>query len=393
MSKYSRHDEEMIRVERLVREWRRSGLLDKAQEDRILPELHTDLRRTNIFLRAILFGFGLLIILSAVLLFGVTLSLNDEWPAATLCVLGAGASLWLSNCLIDRFRLYRFGIEEAAAIAGGVLLAVAAGLIASLPAVRQTGDFTLFIGLIFGSLAGLAIYIRYAYLYAAVAGLLCMGLVPFQLGMPEGVQRLVSAGGFAVAFIVIGSMKRGETDYDFPADDYTTLQAISWFGAYASLNLYLSSLGWLFGTGTVIAIGLFYWFSYVAIWVVPIAGLLVALRARERALIDVNIGLFLLTLATNKPYLGLVRQTWDPILLGIFLIITAIVLRRWLSSRPQSGFTVERILLSDQRGISVLGTASAVLHTVPNQPTDRVPVREFDPAGGRSGGAGASGSF
>src|SRR5947207_1901921 len=107
MSKYSRHEEEAIRVDGLVREWTRSGLLNKSQEDRILPELKTDLRRTNTFLRSILFAFGLLIILAAVLLIGVTLSLSDEWPGAMLCLLGAAASLWLSNYLIDRFRLYR----------------------------------------------------------------------------------------------------------------------------------------------------------------------------------------------------------------------------------------------------------------------------------------------
>src|SRR6185503_11345398 len=123
---YSRHEEQAVRVERLVREWTRSGLLEKAQEERILPELKVDLRRTNLFFRAMLFAFGVVIILSAVLLVGITLSLNDEAPAAILCLAGAAGSFALSNLLVRRIRLYRFGIEEAAAIAGGTLLALAA---------------------------------------------------------------------------------------------------------------------------------------------------------------------------------------------------------------------------------------------------------------------------
>ena len=48
----------------------------------------------------------------------------------------------------------------------------------------------------------------------------------------------------------------------------------------------------------------------------PAIGLFVAIREKNRPLLDVNIVLVLATLATNKPYLGTARQTWDPILLG-----------------------------------------------------------------------------
>jgi hypothetical protein len=139
--------------------------------------------------------------------------------------------------------------------------------------------------------------------------------------------------------------------------------------------------------------GPFYWFTYIAIWLIPVSGLYLALRARERPLLDVSIGLTLLTLATNKAYLGIARQTWDPIILGIFLIAAAVILKRRLFAGNRDGFTAERILLADERGLSALGTASAVMPGAPPMPADHVPVRNLDPGGGRSGGAGASGSF
>jgi hypothetical protein len=47
MNIYSRDDERSIRVQRLVEDWTRSGLLQQDQRERIVPELKVDLRRTN----------------------------------------------------------------------------------------------------------------------------------------------------------------------------------------------------------------------------------------------------------------------------------------------------------------------------------------------------------
>ena len=62
MNLYSRDDERKIRVQRLVDDWTKSGLLVPEQRTRILPELQVDLRRTNVFLRATLFIFGYMIV-------------------------------------------------------------------------------------------------------------------------------------------------------------------------------------------------------------------------------------------------------------------------------------------------------------------------------------------
>src|ERR671912_277997 len=109
MSLYSRDDERAIRVQRLVNDWTKSGLLLPEQKDRILPELQVNLRRTNVFLRATLFVFGYMIVNALAGLFVVTLNLSE---GATMYLAGFAAIAFftLAQILVRQFRLYRFGI-------------------------------------------------------------------------------------------------------------------------------------------------------------------------------------------------------------------------------------------------------------------------------------------
>ena len=137
----------------------------------------------------------------------------------------------------------------------------------------------------------------------------------------------------------------------------------------------------------------FYWFTYATIWALPPAGLYLAIRDKDRALLDVSLVMALVTLLTNKAYLGWPRHEWDPILLGVFLMAAAVAVRRWLSAGAngqRAGFTPARILSKDTGAVTMLGTASAGLH----REAPRVPEpggSGFD--GGRSGGGGASGGY
>jgi len=223
--------------------------------------------------------------------------------------------------------------------------------------------------------------------------MLCMATAPFQMDLSREFQRPASAVLLLLVFI-IARRKRLQANPDFPADEYSVIQAVAWAGIYACLNLHLSSL-WpsIRSIRDTVMTGDFQLFTFAAIWLLPGIGLFLAIRDRDRMLLDVSIILSLVTLATNKPYLGMVRQTWDPILLGVFLIGTAVALRRWLSARDRTGFTAERILIADKRGLAALGTASAALQTFPQPPPTAAPAAKFEPGGGRSGGGGASGAF
>jgi hypothetical protein len=73
MSAYEPDHERAVRLLHRVRDWHRSALISEAQRDRMAADLETGLRRTNIFLRATMFLFGLMIALAATGLIGVLL--------------------------------------------------------------------------------------------------------------------------------------------------------------------------------------------------------------------------------------------------------------------------------------------------------------------------------
>jgi hypothetical protein len=140
---------------------------------------------------------------------------------------------------------------------------------------------------------------------------------------------------------------------------------------YGFINLHLFSSVLPLGVSSAVTTSNFYSFTYVMTWLLPAIGLWLAIRSKQRLLLDVNLAMALATLATNKPYLHGVQEPWDPILLGLLLVGVVIALRRWLSKDPaglRNGFTAVRLLESDRRTLAA--TASVLF-----------------------GGAGASGSF
>jgi hypothetical protein len=378
MNCYSQAAEEKIRAYSAVREWTRSGLLELSQTESIQAELRTDLRRTNNFLRAVLFIFTCLITAASVALFATVFDINETGPAVATCFVFALLCYGLAEYLIGRLHFYRFGIEEGLA-ASAVLL----GVIGSGVAADST-ERAILVVLSVAAAGSLYLYRRFGYLYAAVAAMLCAAALPFQFNFSLEFQRAAAALIFFFVFVVA---RRGRLAYgdDYPGDDYGLIQASAAAGAYLSLNFQLIDVH---GPGTL------YWVTYALVWMMPVVGLWLALRDRDRPLLDVSLLMALTTLVTNKPYLGLTRQSWDPILFGIFLCGTAIVVRRWLSSGPggmRRGFTASRLMSGDRRILTAVGTASTVLQpdVAVREPAASKP--EF--GGGRSGGAGASGSF
>ena len=198
---------------------------------------------------------------------------------------------------------------------------------------------------------------------------------------------MLAAVAIAFVFTIVRSKRRHYGD-DYPGDEYGWLQAAAFAGVYIAVNLHLRG-SW---DG---AHGLFYWGTYAVIWILPLAGLAVAVREKDRELLDVGVVLALVTLLTNKPYFGWPRHTWDPIVLGLVLMAIAIAVRRWLASGPggeRHGFTSRRLLEKDRAVMSIVGTASSLIAPRGTGPS-RTDAPEPAFRGGRSGGGGGSGNF
>lgn len=132
------------------------------------------------------------------------------------------------------------------------------------------------------------------------------------------------------------------------------------------------------------------------IWCLPPVVLMRGVRQKDRFVIAVGSIVAILTLVTNKPYLGWPRHSWDPMLLGILLTGVALFLQRWLARGPngiRSGFTAARRSGKDKQWMDA---TSAVLGLVTPQsitPSAEPKGSDFRFGGGASGGGGAGGDF
>jgi hypothetical protein len=382
MNIYSQDDERAIRVQRLLHDWNTSGLISTEQRDRMLPDVQVDLRRTNLFLRGTLFVFAHMIITSAAGLVAITLPLDDRGVAMTVAAVVAAACFAAAQWLIGRYQLYRFGIEEAAAVASGVFFVIAVAL---------AFDGRWLMLAVFGSatVAAIVLFKRFGFVYAGVAAVALATFFVLDLQQTDTFRRLFAAILLLSVFF-FARERRQDHDWEFPADSLAVIEAVAWGMLYLITNLKISS--WLSAPDEVQA---FYWATYGLIWLLPAAGLWFAIRDRHRVMLDVNIVLAIITLSTNKPYLGALQRPWDPIVFGVLLVVVSLGVRRWIAAGAHGsrrGIVAHRLLESEKAALSMAGTATVLAPGAPPataRPTDVPP--SF--GGGRSGGAGASGSF
>lgn len=380
MNLYSRDDERAIRVQRLIRDWYKSGLITDEQRDRMLPDVQVDLRRTNMFLRLTLLCFGLVIIAAGAGLTMVTIDPSSGvsmWMALFFCGGCVAGAQWL----VKEYRFYRFGVEESLAIAATIFFVWFGALLA--------GDrFETIYAFAFATVGCCVLFARFGYLYAALAAMVCAVALIFDLQQSDTFRRLFSFILLLTVFF-FARERRQDHEWDFPADTYAVIEAVAWGAIYVVANLKISP--WLSQPDDVPQ---FYWATYVLVWLLPIAGLSFAIRDRHRLMLNVNIVLAILTLMTNKPYLGAEPRPWDPILFGVLLVGVSLGLRRWIAGGPggsRRGFVAHRVLDSEKAALSMAGTASVLAPGAPQPTAHEPPPPEF--GGGRSGGAGVSGSF
>jgi hypothetical protein len=382
---YSTEDQERVRSLALVREWMGSGLIDPAQLAAVDPDLRTDLRRTNKVLRLVLFVFATIVLQSILGLALLIIDSNNEWLVGTAAIVAAAGATLAAEFLINRLRFFRFGVEEAGAVSAVAL--VTGGIVLLMSDWRQLPATAL---LVVASAACLASYARYGYRYMALGAMAGAAIVAFTLELSAPIARSLSAAVLLLIFLAVRTLRHASEE-EYLQDEFRLIESAAWLGLYLVVNLQLS-----FDLSQSSYPRPFFLATYGAIWILPVAGLVMGTRGRERLMIWANLVAALLTLATNKSYLGWERHTWDPILLGVLLTGTAVGLRRWLSAGPsgeRAGFTPRRILSSEKASLSMVSTVAGAVQPGPGHQGAAPAPDKFEPGGGSSGGGGASGRY
>ncbi|MGD0988245.1 MAG: hypothetical protein ABR874_10565 [Candidatus Sulfotelmatobacter sp.] len=402
MRLYSASSEETLRARQLLKEWRDDGFLTEVQYERLEKETVSDLRTTNLFLRLALFFFTLIsVAASAGLWFAVFVSRPSQQTTGAFLLIFAVACYAAAEVAGSRLRLYRYGIEEALTVCSVAFLC--AGMQAAFFSsilYSPHPDASQFLVPAAGAVFSLWIWHRFGLWYAFPAAMIFLIFLPNYSSFSHAAQHLTVAVFYASGLLCV-AVARSRHHFDYLEKVYSLAEAFLWFGIYLAINLQISSLDlparqW---GGNRIASQFgrpFYWTTWVLIWCLPPLVLARGVRQKNRPVIAAGLIVAVLTLISNKPYLGWPRHTWDPMLLGVLLTGVAVFVRRWLDrglGRQRNGYTAERLSGKDEHSI---GTASAVFGLI--TPSSITPVAQTNNqgvrfGGGSSGGGGASSEF
>ncbi|MEO8127200.1 MAG: hypothetical protein ABI822_08920 [Bryobacteraceae bacterium] len=402
MRAYSASAEEAVHARELLKDWAGEDFLTAEQYQRMQQETGCNLRRTNIFLRLVLFLFTLIIVGAAAALFFVVFLGRPEMRTTGIWLLFFAAICYAATELaVSRARLYRYGIEEAlAACSVGFLCAGIQAVLYSIYhySIMSTGTGSLVPAA--GAIAALWIWHRFGLPYAPLAAMIFVVWLPGYWTSSQPARHLIVAAIYAAGLLAVFAL-RPRHRFTFLNGEYAIAEALLWLGIYVIINLQLSALnllgdwwGGVRGTGEFSRP--FYWTTWAITWCLPPVILARGLRRKDRFVIAAGAIAATLTLATNKPYLGLERHTWDPMLLGILLVGVAFFTRRWLAGAPDGirrGFTARRLSGKDKQRLSA-GAATFGLvspHMITPSPQAGTPGVKF--GGGDSGGAGATSDF
>ena len=394
---YSESSEETLRARKLLKDWASEGFLTKEQYQVLEQETVSELRPTNIFLRLVLFLFTLIIVVAAAALFFVVfLSPPWEQSAGVFFLIFAAICYAAAEVFVSQARLYRYGIEEALAVCSVGFLC--AGIWGALFVGRPYSPAQCLVPA-GGAVFSLWIWRRFGLPYAFLGAMIFVIFLPGYWTSSHSAQHVIVAVFYAIGLAVVAAV-RSRHRFDYLDEAYSVVEALLWLGIYLAINLKLSSLDlpaqWWSGTRDASEFARpFYWGTWVLIWCLPPVVLVRGIRQKDRFVIAVGAIVAILTLVSNKPYLGWPRHTWDPMLLGILLTGVAIFIRRWLARGAggiRHGFTAARLSEKDKRWINAGAT---VLGPLPNSiaPGPQPSSPDFHFGGGQTGGGGAGGDF
>ena len=400
---YSASSEETLRARRLLKDWAGEGVITQEQYERLKQEAVSELRTTNIFLRIVLFLFTLVSVAALAGLFFISfLRRSSDEATGILLLIFAAICYAATEAAVSKFRLYRYGIEEALALCSVVFLCVGMrlALFSGIP-YSPTPDAVQSLVPAAGVVFSLWIWHRFGLWYAFPVAMIFFLFVPDYWTSSRAAQHAILVLLYAVGLACVIAV-RSRRLVHYVEDDYSLAEAFLWLGIYLAINLQLSPLAlraqWLFGGIRPVSEfpSWFYWTTWLLTWCLPPIVLARGIRQKDRFVMAVGGIVAVLTFVTNKPYLGWQRHTWDPMLLGIVLAGVALFIQRWLAHGQngiRAGFTAARLSAKDKQwmnvGSAALGLVAAQSMTAGAQPRSE----EFRFGGGASGGGGAGGDF
>ena len=399
MRLYSASSEETLRAGKLLTDWAGEGFLTKGQYQLLQKETVSGLRTTNIFLRLVLFLFTLMSVGAAAgLFFVVFLSRPSEQTIGVFFLILAAVCYAAAEIAVSQARLYRYGIEEALIVCsvGFLCAGMQFAFFSGSPYSLKLESLVPAVGAIFS----LWIWRRFGFSYAFLAAMIFVIFLTGYWTSSHSAQHLIVAVFYAIGLAGVAAV-RSRHRFDYLDEGYSLVEAFLWLGIYLAMNLKLSSLDiptqWWSGTrATSEFAGPFYWATWVLIWCLPPIVLARGIRQKDRFVIAVGAITAILTFVSNKPYLGWVRHTWDPMLLGILLTGVALFIRRRLARGPggiRHGFTAMRLSGKDKQWINAGSTLFGLLSPQPITPAPQTSSPDVRFGGGHSGGGGASGDF
>ena len=400
MRLYTESSLETVRARELLTQWNHDGLLGKEQYEQLEQETVSDLRTTNIFLRLVLLFFTILAVGAVVGLFFVLAGTGfSDSSAGVFLLVFAVLSYVAAEVAANGGRLYRYGIEEALAICSVVLVCLGlSSLMSGRSVLSAQGEMFVISGV--GAAFSLWLWYRFGLWYAFVAAMIFTPFLPAYWIPSHSLQLCLICVLYAAGLVCIAAV-RSRHRFDYLEQGYSLAEAFLWLGIYLALNLKITAISppplWPHTGPPSEFAGPFYWTTWVLIWCLPPLILTRGIRQKDRFVIAAGIITTLLTLVTNKPYLGWQRHTWDPMLLGIVLVAVAVLLRRWLAQGQDGvrhGFTAANMSAKHKHAMGVASSALGLLTPQTITPAPQPQSPKFESGfGGGSGGGGASGDF
>lgn len=371
-------EERLYELER-ARAWARSGLITKDQLAKVEAGGPPPPALAGWAIRLLLFGLTALALVGAALFFGWDVHERDT---RAMILLVEGVVAWgLAELLVAKFRLHRFGAEEALFLAGPLLAGIA---VAELVRHGASGER---LGAAFAAILYAMAYMRTRHPAAAVAGAFAAAAWASSFNPTREMRHLVLAMPFAA--LALASEARQDVP-EWERDRWHAVSAVFALLCPLALNEKLSVLRYRYDWNPVPHTQ-FYWLGYILVWLIPVVTLALAIRSRRRPLLWAGAVGLLVAIGTNKPYFGIERQPWDPAVLGAVLLALAMWLDRALRG-AKDGWTSEELVVGRDGGLSAAALLAAGAHAAPQ--VHAAPQQDaFKGGGGSSGGAGAGSSF